>query len=157
MEWGAHVLPGSHSSPLGVFFQVSSRYMGSGVNKFWHSKPQRGARCPFYGFAWPAASLRLIHGGGNRCGLALDRVDSCVMEEAGRDVNMQGCPIADRLVHFICSAAPVIAFITHDHPEGVPYAVWWYRTMHQGGSEVAPREWSPEHRAEIGLNSRSAH
>jgi len=101
------------------------------ANEFWRSKPQRNARCPFYGFAWPAASLRLMQEGGNRCGLALDRADSCAMEDAGRDINMQACPLADKLVHFIRSAEPVIAFVTPDHPEGLPYAVWWHRTMLQ--------------------------
>ena len=129
--------------------------MESGVNEFRHSKPQRCARCPFYGFAWPAASLRLIHEGGNRCGLALDRVESCAMEEAGRIVNMQACPVADRLDHFIRSAAPVIAFVTPDHAEGLPYDVWWRRTMVQRGIEPAPGQWSAEHRPEIGLDSRS--
>ena len=101
------------------------------ANEFWRSKPQRNARCPFYGFAWPAASLRLMQEGGNRCGLALDRADSCAMEDAGWDINMQACPLADKLVHFIRSAEPVIAFVTPDHPEGLPYAVWWHRTMLQ--------------------------
>jgi hypothetical protein len=62
------------------------------------------------------------------------------MEEAGRDVNMQACPVADRLVHFISSATPVIAFVTPDHPQGLPFDVWWYRTMIQRGIEVTPRE-----------------
>jgi hypothetical protein len=130
--------------------------MESGGNELRHSKPQRYTRCPFYGFAWPAASLRLIHEGGNRCGLALDRVESCAMEEAGRDVNMQACPVADRLDHFILLAAPVIAFVTPEHPEGVPYDVWWRRTMVQREIEPTSGQWSPEQRADIGLNSRSA-
>ena len=130
--------------------------MGPGVNEFWHSKPQGGARCPFYGFAWPVASHRLIHEGGNRCGLALDRVDSCAMEEAGRDVNMQACPIADGLANFIRAAAPVIAFVTPDHPEGLPYAVWCQRTMLEREIEGHLENRPPEHHAEIGLDSRSA-
>ena len=113
--------------------------MGSGVNEFWHSEPQGGARCPFYGFAWPAASHRLVHQGGNRCGLALDRADSCAMEEAGRDVDVRACPMADRLAYFISSAAPVIAFVTPDHPEGLSYGAWWHRTVLQSGIEEAPR------------------
>jgi hypothetical protein len=113
--------------------------MGSGVNEFWHSTPQ-GARCPFYGFAWPAASHRLVHEGGNRCALALDRFESCAMEEAGRDVDMQACPMADRLVYFIRSASPVIAFVTPDHPEGLPYVVWFHRSMFPSGNHAAPRE-----------------
>ena len=131
-------------------------YMESAVNEFWRSEPQRVVRCPFYGFAWPAASLRLIQEGGNRCALGLDRVESCAMEEGGRDVNMQVCPIANRFAHFISSAAPVIAFVTPDHPEGLPYAVWWHRTMLQRGMDAALREWPREHRAEISLNLRSA-
>jgi|SRR5882724_5771208 len=130
--------------------------MKSGTDEFCYSRQQRGARCPFYGFAWPAASLRLLHEGGNRCGLALDRVESCAMEEAGRDVDMQACPMADRFAHFILSAGPVIAFVTPDHPEGLPYAAWWHRTMLQRAVEVTPEQWSPGHRAEIGPNSRSA-
>ena len=78
------------------------------------------------------------------------------MEEAGRDVDMGACPMADRLGHFIRSAAPVIAFVTPDHPEGLPYAVWWQRTVLQREIEVAPHGCSPEHRAEIVLGSSSA-
>ena len=77
------------------------------------------------------------------------------MEEAGREVNMQACPMADRLVHFIRSAAPVIAFVTPDHPEGLPYTVWCQRTMLLRGNEVAPRDWSLEHNSGIRLDSRS--
>jgi hypothetical protein len=136
-EGNSGTSPGSHSSPLDA---VWGHHMGSGGNEFWHSKPQDGARCPFYGFAWPASSHRLIHVGGNRCGLALDRLDSCAMEEAGRDVNMQACPMADRFAHFIGSAASVIAFVTPDHPEGLPYGVWLHRTMVQCEIAAAPRE-----------------
>lgn len=102
-----------------------------------------GARCPFYGFSWPAASIRLSHEGGNRCGLALDRVESCAMEEAGRDVNMQTCPVADRFAHFIRAASPVIAFVTPDHPEGLPYAAWCRRTMLDRPVEAKAQRSSP--------------
>lgn len=129
--------------------------MESGVNEFWRSKPQSGARCPFYGFAWPAASHRLTQEGGNRCGLALDRVDSCAMEEAGLEVDMMACPMADKLAHFVRSAAPVIAFVTPDHPEGLSYGEWWHRTMVRRGIDVATIE-GPENRAEIGVHSQSA-
>jgi hypothetical protein len=113
--------------------------MKTGMDELFHSQVQPGARCPFYGFAWPEASLRLLHEGGNRCGLALDRVESCAMEEAGRDVDMQACPMADRFVHFIRAAGPVIAFVTPDHPEGLPYAAWWRRTMLEPGIEMTPQ------------------
>ena len=51
------------------------------------------------------------------------------MEAAGQDVDLQACPMADRFAHFIGAAGPVIAFVTPDHPEGLPYASWWRRTM----------------------------
>jgi len=89
---------------------------------------QQGVRCPFYGFAWPAATSRLQHVAGNQCGLALDRVESCAMDEAGREVNMEMCPTAQRLAHFVHLAGPVIAFVVPDHPEGLSYAEWC-RTM----------------------------
>jgi hypothetical protein len=85
---------------------------------------QGGVRCPFYGFAWPAATSRLLHVDGNRCGLALDRVEPCAMEEAGREVDMEMCPTAQKLAHFVHIAAPVIAFVLPDHPEGLSYAAW---------------------------------
>ena len=113
--------------------------MKSGKDELCQSRQQLGARCPFYGFGWPAASHLLLHEGGNRCGLALDRVESCAMEEAGRDVDMQACPMADKFAHFIRLASPVIAFVTPDHPEGLPYDAWWRRTMLQRAIEVTPQ------------------
>jgi hypothetical protein len=129
--------------------------MKSARDEFRHSRQQSGPRCPFYGFEWPAASLRLQRVGGNRCGLALDRVESCGMEEAGSDVDMQACPMAERFAHFIRSAGPVIVFVTPEHPEGLPYAAWWRSTMLQRAIEVPPQPWSSSQFVEIGAASRS--
>jgi hypothetical protein len=76
-------------------------------------------RCPFYGFGWPAATRLLLQEPGNRCGLALDRVQRCTMEEAGRPADMKLCPLAEELAHFIRCASPVIAFATQEHPDGL--------------------------------------
>jgi hypothetical protein len=127
--------------------------MKSGIDQSCHSRQRPVARCPFYGFAWPAASRRLLHEGGNRCGLALDRVEPCVMEEAGLDVDMEACPTVYTFAHFIRSAGPVIAFVTPDHPEGLPYDAWWRRTMLEGAIEVKPQRCSPDHRGQIGPTS----
>ena len=113
--------------------------MEPAVNQSWHSNPPSGTGCPFYGFAWPADSRRLIHEGGNRCGLALDRFDACAMEQAGCNVNMHACPMVHQFADFIRSAAPVIAFVTPDHPEGLPYSVWWHRTVDRPDREPAPQ------------------
>ena len=86
-------------------------------------------RCPFYGFGWPAATRLLLQEPGNRCGLALDRVQGCTMEEAGRPADMKLCPLAEELAHFIRCASPVIAFATQEHPDGLPYPAWVQRTM----------------------------
>ena len=99
---------------------------------------QQVVRCPFYGFGWPAATPRLMQVAGNQCGLALDRNEPCAMEEAGMEVDMEMCPTAQRLVHFIRSAGPVITFVVPDHPEGLSYAAWWRRTMAQ--ASTAARE-----------------
>ena len=103
--------------------------MKPGVEESCNSREQPRGMCPFYGFSWPAASLRLKQEGGNRCGLALDRIAPCAMEEAGLDVDIRMCPMADRMEHFIRCASPVIAFVTPDHPEGLPYIEWRRRTM----------------------------
>jgi len=50
------------------------------------------------------------------------------MEEAGVEVNMVMCPTALRLSQFVRLAAPVIAFVVPDHPEGLSYAEWRRRT-----------------------------
>jgi hypothetical protein len=101
------------------------------MDKLHQTQRQAGIRCPFYGFAWPEGSSRLQHVAGNRCGLALDRVEPCAMEEADQEVDMEACPTAKGLSYFVRSAGPVIAFVVPDHPEGVPYAAWWRSTMHQ--------------------------
>ena len=124
--------------------------MKPGMDEFCDSRQQPCRRCPFYGFSWPAASLRLQHEGGNRCGLALDRIAPCAMEEAGWDVDIRMCLMADKMVHFIRCASPVIAFVTPDHPEGLPYAEWRRRTMLPGAIEVTPELWPSGHHAEIG-------
>lgn len=85
---------------------------------------QSGVRCPFYGFSWPPATSRLVHVAGNRCGLALDRDDPCAMEEAGRAVDMEACPMAKGLSFFVRSAGPRITFVVPEHPEGLSYAAW---------------------------------
>ncbi len=128
--------------------------MKPGVDKVCHSRQQPRAKCPFYGFSWPAASLRLQHEGGNRCGLALDRIATCAMEEAGWDVDIRMCRMADKMVHFIRCATPVIAFVTPDHPEGLPYAEWWRRTILPGAIEVTPEPWPSGDHAEIGLKAK---
>jgi hypothetical protein len=53
------------------------------------------------------------------------------MEAAGQDADLQACPMAGRFAHFISAAGPVIAFVTPDHPEGLPYAAWRSRTMRE--------------------------
>src|SRR5947209_5103551 len=122
--------------------------MKPGVYDSSHSR-QSGARCPFYGFSWPAASLRLRFEGGNRCGLALDQIAPCAMEEAGWDVDIRRCPVADKMVHFIRCASPGITFATPDHPEGLPYAEWRRRAI-SGEIAVTP-ELSPSgHHARSG-------
>ena len=115
-----------------------------------YSPEQSCARCPFYGFSWPAASLRLQYEGGNRCGLALDRIASCAMEEAGWDVDLRMCRTADKMAHFIRCASPAIAFVTPDHPEGLKYDEWRYRTMVRSPIEVTPELWPSGHHAKIG-------
>jgi hypothetical protein len=62
------------------------------------------------------------------------------MEEAGLDVNMQACPMAERFAHFIRSAGPVIVFVTPDHPEGLPYAARWRSTMLRTDSRSEDQE-----------------
>ena len=124
--------------------------MKPGIGELCDWRQKLGERCPFYGFSWPAASIRLQHEGGNRCGLALDRIAPCVMEEAGRDVDIRMCQMADKMVHFIHCASPVIAFVTPDHPEGLPYAEWQRRTMLRGAVEVTPVLRRSGHYAEIG-------
>lgn len=99
------------------------------MNEIRRNRPEAGARCPFYGFVWPEASSRLFQVAGNRCGLALDRVEPCAMEQAGHEVDMETCPRANALGHFIRSADPVMSFVIQDHPEGLSYAEWWRRTM----------------------------
>ena len=101
-------------------------------------KRKPGVRCPFYGFVWPAATSRLQHVDGNQCGLVLDRVESCAMEEAGLEVNMEMCPTALRLSQFVRLAAPVIAFVVPDHPEGLSYAEWWRRTKLEPANDDSP-------------------
>jgi hypothetical protein len=125
---------GRHSSPLGdpTAYGVFSFGLSSVMDDLCHARKQ-GVRCPFYGFAWPAGTSRLVHVAGNRCGLALDRVESCAMEEAGREVDMEKCPTAQTLAHFVRLAAPVIAFVVPDHPEGLSYAAW-RSTMLQGSN-----------------------
>jgi len=108
----------------------------SEMDDFGNARPQAVVRCPFYGFTWPEATRRLLHVPGNRCGLALDRFEPCAMEEAGREVDMDECPTAERLSHFIRSAGPVIAFITPEHPEGLSYTAWWRCTMVRGSSSM---------------------
>ena len=98
-----------------------------------------GVRCPFYGFEWPAASHRLVQVAGNQCGLALDRVESCAMEEECRAVDMENCPTAQRLEHFILAASSVMVFVTANHPEGLPYAVWLLHVMLRACDGSAPR------------------
>ncbi len=112
--------------------------MKPGVDEYCHSRRQPGRRCPFYGFAWPAASLRLQYEGGNRCGLALDRIAPCAMEEAGWNVDIRMCPMADKMVHFIRCASPVIGFVTPEHPEGLSYSEWRRRTLFPGAIEGRP-------------------
>ena len=90
---------------------------------------QQGVRCPFYGFEWPEGTSRLQHVAGDRCGLALDRVESCAMEEAGREINIEMCQTAQGLSHFVRLAIPVVAFVMPDHPEGLSYAAWCRRMM----------------------------
>jgi hypothetical protein len=107
------------------------------MSEFGHTAQPAGVRCPFYGFVWPAATSRLQHVAGNRCGLALDRVEACAMEAAGLEVDVRMCPAAQRLEHFIHSAGPVMAFVTPDYPEGLPYSEWWRCTM-RPSSEGAP-------------------
>ena len=92
---------------------------------------QPGARCPFYGFEWPAASQRLIQVGGNQCALALDKVEPCEMEKAGVDVDMDGCPKARELSFFVQSAASVISFVTPVDPTGLSYPSWRRCVMQQ--------------------------
>jgi hypothetical protein len=104
------------------------------MDEFRHTREKGGVKCPFYGFAWPASTSRLLHVSGNRCGLALDRFEPCAMEEAGQEVDMQECPTAKRLAHFVRLAGPVIAFVTPDHPEGLSYAEWWRYTMLQASN-----------------------
>ena len=99
------------------------------MDEFPHTRRQAVIRCPFYGFAWPERSSRLQHVAGNRCGLVLDRVEPCAMEQADREVDMEACATAKGLLYFIRAAGPVIAFVVPDHPEGVPYAAWWRSTM----------------------------
>ena len=101
------------------------------MEEFGHTPKKPGVRCPFYGFAWPAGSPRLLQVAGNRCGLALDRVEPCGMEAAGREIDMEACPTALRLSQFIHLAGPVIAFVTPDHPEGISYTERWRCTMLQ--------------------------
>ena len=101
-------------------------------------KRQQGVRCPFYGFAWPAATSRLQHVDGNQCGLALDQVESCAMEEAGLEVDIEMCPTALRLSQFVRLAAPVIAFVVPDHPEGLSYAEWRRREKLEPPNDQSP-------------------
>jgi hypothetical protein len=51
-------------------------------------------RCPFYGFRWPEKSCELVPTGGNECGLDLDANGSCKMEQEGRTVSYDYCPVA---------------------------------------------------------------
>ena len=88
-----------------------------------HTREQR-SKCPFYGFTWPSSTSRLQYVGGNRCGLALDRVEGCSMEAAGDEADIDRCPTGKELSRFVRLAAPVIAFVTPEHPEGVPYSKW---------------------------------
>jgi len=94
------------------------------MDDFPHPRQQPSVKCPFYGFEWPADTSRLVHVSGNRCGLALDRVEPCAMEQAGREVEIESCPTAKSLAYFIRSAGPVIAFVSPEHPEGLSYAAW---------------------------------
>ena len=93
---------------------------------------QPRVRCPFYGFRWPEASCQLFQVTGNQCGLALDRVEPCAMEEAGQKVDMEACSAAKELAHFIRSADPVISFVILGQREGLSYADWWRCTMLRG-------------------------
>jgi len=124
--------------------------MKPGVDDPCHSRQHQGASCPFYGFEWPAASLRLQHEGGNRCGLALDRIAPCAMEEAGWNADIRMCPMADKMAHFIRCASPVITFVTPDHPEGLPYAEWRRQTLVPGPIEIPPLLYRAGRHAEIG-------
>lgn len=89
-------------------------------------------RCPFYGFVWPEDSRQLFQVMGNQCGLALDRVEPCAMEEGGENVDMEACSAAKKLAHFIRSADPVISFVILGQHEGLSYADWWRCTMLRG-------------------------
>lgn len=118
----------SHSSPLGRSAASEISGFNPGMEGFRHRR-QADIRCPFYGFSWPEGSSRLIKVAGNRCGLALDRVESCAREEAGHAVDMEACARAKGLSYFIRSAGPVIAFVLPNCPEGLPYNAWWRITM----------------------------
>jgi hypothetical protein len=85
---------------------------------------ERVVHCPFYGFTWPEASRQLRQVPGNQCALALDRAEPCAMEVAGESIEIDRCPVAIRSAHLIRWAAPVIVFITPQHPEGLPYSEW---------------------------------
>jgi hypothetical protein len=124
---GARFPGSSHSSPLD-FIEGIRLNMKSGRQRRGNAE-QPGVRCPFYGFGWPAATRLLLQERGNRCGLALDRVQPCTMEETGSVADMQRCPMAEELAHFIRCASPVIQFATPEHPDGLPYAAWFRRTM----------------------------
>ena len=94
------------------------------MNQLRESNKARRVQCPFYGFAWPAATHRLLQMPGNQCGLALDRVEPCRMETAGEAVDIDLCPAAITSGQFIRMASPVIVFLTPEHPEGLSYPDW---------------------------------
>lgn len=128
-----HVSEESHSVPLGrsLACSVLNSRQSPVVGESRHTRLEAAGGCPFHGFEWPADTPRLRRVAGNRCGLALDRVDPCGMEEAGREVDMLACPLAKKLSYFIRASLPVMAFVIPDHPQGMSYAEWsHYRIFH---------------------------
>jgi hypothetical protein len=86
-------------------------------------------RCPFYGFRWPERQAKLVHVGGNECGLDVETNGACKMEAAAQQVDFWHCEVAHAARVYLEAGSDRIRFYPPGAPNGIGLELWTDEVM----------------------------